>query len=103
MVDKYYRVRKTEHIKQNGIVIRLSEGKLETFAGGCDPKEYRCKIKSRQLSVGEGYHFEEISARKAKKLRGDYISWVGMQQLTASADSIHLKNTLVGRNRPTGF
>ena len=79
MADKYYRVRKTEHIKQNRIVIRFSKGKLETFAGGCEPGEYGCEIKLNELSVSEDYQFEEISTRQAKKLREDYIRWVGMQ------------------------
>jgi hypothetical protein len=79
MNERYYRVRKSDHPKENGIVVRLCEGKLETFAGGCDPKEYGCRIKKSELSVSEGHQFEEISARKAEKLRSDYINWVGMQ------------------------
>ncbi len=77
---QYFRVKKKIAPKEMGIVVRVQEGKLATFAGGGLPSDFGCRLSWRgHLIAGRGYFSYPIEEGEAIRLKEDYTHWKALQ------------------------
>ncbi|MBU2616214.1 MAG: hypothetical protein KKC19_03865 [Nanoarchaeota archaeon] len=97
MSDVYFNVKREDALEENGIVVSVHEGKLETFAGESSPSKFGCTLGlSGELSVKEGYRALPLRSEDAVRLREDYLRWQMFQSYVvadSSPESV-LSNTL---------
>ena len=80
MVEEYYRVRLNKHPEQNGVVVRLKEGKLEVFAGETSLDEVGCEVSQKYgVQAKSGHFLTKISQSAAYRLKEGADSWAKMQ------------------------
>lgn len=97
MSIEYFRVREIDRPDQNGIVVALEDGGLETIAGGASPSQFGCSLDDNgNIRVDKGYFSVNITPEEADKLKESYIEWEftrGYVSTDSSVESV-LVNTL---------
>ena len=73
MADLYFHVTRDNNPNENGLVIRMNDRALSTFAGDSSPDELGFKVDlNGKLFVGPHYFYALISENTAKELRKSY-------------------------------
>lgn len=81
MKNRYYQIRESSHPSQNGTIVRVSNGKLEVFAGETEEDELKnmiCLNKGR-LFANPKYSATEINYSKASELKQEFTHWIGLK------------------------
>ncbi|MEK6757504.1 MAG: hypothetical protein AABX88_00095 [Nanoarchaeota archaeon] len=77
---EYYQIKKKNKQDQNGIVVVIRDGKLETYAGEGEPHEFGCVLNGKgKMNVKSNFIPLEISDRHARRLKEDYMNWLTFQ------------------------
>ena len=94
---EYYRVNK-KGTHQNGIVVKIKNGKIEVLAGYMDDfREYGCSLDEKgNFRVGKKYSMIQISPEQAKDREQMYKRWINERVEAGRFEPISLERDFRG-------